>query len=529
MHRRELLTSALLASVATMVLPRAGQAQAGGTALNFVPQSDLTLLDPMQTTGLVTRNHGMMVFDQLYSLDADYNVKPQMADAPQVSEDGLTWTITLREGLTFHDDSPVTAEDAVVSIKRWWSSGDAFGLDLRNATETLEATSERELVFTLKTPFPLLTDALAKPAGICAIMPARLANVPHTQPIAEIIGSGPYRFVADERVTGSQTVYEKFESYRPREGDPPSFTSGPKTVGVDRVVWRAMPDAATAAAALQVGEIDWWEQPTPDLIPLLEQVPDITVEVKDRSGFLPMLRLNHLTAPFDNPGVRRAVLPAIDQAAYMTAVMGRDERFWTDGVGFFHPDSPLASTEGIEALTGPADYDAAKRLLDEAGYDGAPVVMVVPTDLHALNAQSLVAADMFQKMGMQVDFQASDWGTVLQRLASQKPIAEGGWSVFANYVPGVYGILPTLHTYLRGIGTEGTFGWPSSDEIETLRRDYLQAGTPEEQTAIARSIQAQAVIDVPYVPTGHYVQPTAHRNLQGIREGFAMFFDVTKA
>lgn len=529
MKRRDFLKAALLASASTLVPFRAAFGQAKKT-ITFVPQSDLALLDPVQTTGLVTRNHGMMVFDQLYGLDENFQVQPQMVDGHVISDDGLTWTITLREGMTFHDGAPVTAADAAASVKRWMDSGDALGLDLKNATETLEATSDLVLVFKLTAPFPMLADALAKPSGFCAIMPARLAaSTPPKQQVAEIIGSGPFRFVAAERVSGSQAVYEKFEGYKPREGGAPSFTAGPKIAKVDRVVWKTLPDAATASAALQVGEVDWWEQPTPDLIPLLEQFPDIKVAVTDPTGFMPMLRLNHLTPPFDNPAIRRAILPAVDQAAYMTAVMGRDERFWKKDVGFFHPGSPLASAAGAEALFGPADYDAAKRLLDEAGYDGTPVVFVVPTDMHALNSQSLVAADMFQKIGMVVDYQASDWGTVLQRIASQNPIDQGGWSVFANYIPGILGINPAIHSYIRGIGRKGTFGWPTSEEIEALRKRFLAASDPAEQARLAQAIQVQAFQDVPYVPTGLFLQPTAYRGLSGIRSGFSMFYDVEKA
>lgn len=530
MKRRDLLKSgAAVAILAGLGLPRVALAQ-GKTTLTFVPQADLTLLDPIQTTGLVTRNHGMVVFDQLFALDDDFNVLPQMVGEFGVSDDRLTWTMSLREGLLFHDNTPVTAEDVVASIKRWWDSGDAYAHDLKNATATLEATSGDTFVFTLSKPFPLITEALGKPAGICAIMPARLAaNTPPSTAVAELIGSGPYRYVAAERITGSQTVYEKFEGYKPREDGVSSFTAGPKVAMFDRVVWRAMPDAATASAALQVGEVDWWEQPTPDLLPLLEMSPDITIDVKDTSGFLPMLRLNHLTAPFDNPGVRRAVLPAVDQRAYMTAVMGRDERFWSAGVGFFHPGSRLHSTEGLDLLTGPPDYDLAKRMLDEAGYNNEPVILLVATDLHALNSQGLVAADMFQKMGMNVDFQATDWGTVLQRLASKRSIAEGGWSCFPNYIPGLYGHLPTLHTYIRGIGEAGTFGWPTSEGLEALRAEYMAAETPEQQVDIARRIQLQAIEDVAYVPTGHYVQPTAYRGLKNIRNGFAMFYNAERA
>lgn len=527
MRRREFLRHSATALAAGIAAPRLALSQESRT-LTFVPQSDLTILDPVQTTGLVTRNHGLMVFDTLYGVDENFEVQPQMAEGHRIERDGLRWTITLRDGLKFHDGEPVRARDAAASIRRWWSR-DVFGGDLRNATAELSAPDDKTLVFDLKHPFPLLSYALGKPSGICPIIPERLAATPGTQQITEVVGSGPFRFLPGERVVGSQVVYNRFEGYVPRTGGKASFMAGPKIVHVDRVVWRVLPDAATAAAALQVGEVDWWEQPTPDLIPLLQRRRNIAVEVKDTGGYLAMIRLNHLVPPFDNPAIRRAILSAISQADYMTAVMGTDRTYWKDNVGFFLPGSPFANEAGMDVFKGAPNYAKAKEDLVKAGYKGEKIVFVVPTDLHALNSMSLVAEDMFKKIGLNVDYQTSDWGTVLTRLASQRPLDQGGWSAWCNYVPGATTVNPSTHTYLRGIGRAGTFGWPSSDKVESLRGAFLSAQDDRDKTRLVREIQAAAFEDTPYLPLGYFAQPTAYnRRLRNVPVGFAQFYGVAK-
>ncbi len=261
MKRRTVLSSAL-AGAATLAAPRIGRSQAQST-LTFIPQADLANLDPIWSTSDVSRNHGHAVFDTLYGVDSSFAPKPQMAAGATTSADGKLWEVTLRDGLRFHDGSPVLARDAMASLQRW-SKRDSFGGALFAAVDELSAPSDAMLRFRLNRPFALLPDALANASNMAAIMPERLAKTdPYTQ-VTEMVGSGPFRFVADERVSGSRVVYRKFEGYAPRPDGVPSYTSGPKIAHVDRVVWTVVPDPATSAAALGQGEVDWWENPVID-------------------------------------------------------------------------------------------------------------------------------------------------------------------------------------------------------------------------------------------------------------------------
>jgi peptide/nickel transport system substrate-binding protein len=524
MKRRDFLATTAAAAAPLSAPARAQQR----TVVKFVPQADLALLDPVFTTGLVTRNHGFLVFDQLYGLDDDFMPHPQMVEGHVIENDGKTWKLTLREGLRFHDGTPVLARDAVASIDRWMKT-DAFGQSLRAATDEMSAVSDKVIQFRLKKPFPLLPAALAKPSAFCPVMPERLASTPINVQVTEMVGSGPFRYIADERVAGARNVYEKFAGYVPRPSGTPSFAAGPKVVHVDRIEWVTLPDAATAAAALQAGEVDWWEQPQPDLLPLLRRHRDIRVEAKDRGGLMGMIRFNHLLPPFDNAAIRRAFLAGVSQTEYMQAVMGEERSLWNDRCGFFLPGSPMATEAGLEVMTGPRSLDKVKRDLEAAGYKGERVVFVVPTDLPSLNAMSQLAADMFRKVGVNLDYQALDWGTVLPRLNNREGLDRGGWSVWCNYIPGVIATSPATQSYVRGLGRNGPFGWPESARIEALRDEFMDAGTLAEQQRICRDLQMQAWQDVPYIPTGIWMQPFAfRRNITQMLTGFPLFYNIRK-
>jgi peptide/nickel transport system substrate-binding protein len=503
---------------------------AGSRVMRFIPQADLAVLDPVWTTAYVTRNHGMLVFDTLFGQDSAFRPQPQMVEGAQTTSDGKVWTLILRAGLVFHDGAPVLARDCVASIQRW-SKRDAFGQALMAATDELSAPDDKTIQFRLKRPFPLLPVALGKVGvAMLPIMPERLAKTdPFTQ-ITEMVGSGPFRFKADERVAGARVVYERFEGYVPRSSGTPDWTAGPKVAHVDRVEWTVIPDGATALAALQNDETDWWEQPAFDLLPLLRRDSNVVVETLEPTGFPSMLRMNQLFPPFDNPAIRRVLLGAVNQADFMTAVAGTDPAMWKDKVGYFPPGSPLASDAGMTALTGPRDLDRVKRDLLAAGYKGERIVVMIASDFPVLNAMGLVGADMLTKVGMNVDVVETDWGSVVQRRASRNPPDKGGWSVFFTSFTGLDQYTPAGHLGLRGNGTAGWFGWPTAPKLEQLRDEWFLAPDEAAQKAVGVQIQQQAFIDVPYLPLGEFLLVTAHsKALTGVLKGFPIFWNVTKA
>ncbi|PWC26558.1 ABC transporter substrate-binding protein [Teichococcus aestuarii] len=528
MHRRSLLLATGTAAL-SLAMPKVSRSAAGRT-LRHVPHVDLAFLDPHWTTANITRNHGFMVFDTLYGQDENYAAAPQMVEGHVVENDGKLWTLRLREGLLWHDGERVLARDCVASIRRW-AQRDAFGGALMRATDELSAPDDRTIRFRLKKPFPLLPDALGKsPVYMPAMMPERLAKTDAMQQITEIVGSGPFRYKADERLQGSRNIYERFAGYKPRESGTPSGTAGPKVAYFDRVEWTTITDASTAAAAMQSGEQDWWEHANHDLLPVLRRSRSIKVEVVDPAGILSMMRPNHLQPPFDNPEIRRIVMRAIDQESYMQAIVGDDPSMYHTPIGVFCPGTPMASDAGLEPLRGPRNYDKVKADLKAAGYAGEKVVLLVPSDYAVIKPLGDVAADMFSKIGMNVEYVSTDWGTLLQRRTNKGPVEQGGWNCFVTNWNGTDWMTPATHIAMRGTGEAGYAGWSTSPRTEELYEAWYEAPDDAARARICQDIQRQCMTDVPFYPLGQMRQPSAWRNnITGVLGGFAKFWNVRPA
>jgi peptide/nickel transport system substrate-binding protein len=362
-----------------------------------------------------------------------------------------------------------------------------------------------------------------------AMMPERLALTDPATQLVEVVGCGPFRFKADERVAGHRTVYERFEAYQPRETGTPDWTAGPKRVHFDRVVWTVMPDVSTASAALEKGEQDWWETVQTDLLPRLRQKRGITVSVIDPSGAYGMLRLNHLHPPFDNPAIRRALLGAVNQQDIVDVLAGPDAPMARADVGFFCPSSPMASAAGMEALTGARDLVRARRAIAEAGYDGKPVVALARADQSENRRMMEVVADVMRQIGLVVDLQTSDWGTMMQRYFKPEPVSQGGWNCLTFGVAGTDVWDPAINNYLRANGRGARPGWPNSPALEALRDRWLETADAGARQEIAAKIQIQAFEDVPYIPLGVHPFSTAYRSdLRGMLNGLAVFWNVRR-
>jgi len=505
-----LAAAVLLLPLALTGVVCAHAADAEGTTLRFIPQADLRVLDPMWTTATITRDHGYMVYDTLFALDEHFRPQPQMVETWLVSDDKLAYTFTLRDRLRFHDGQPVRAADCIASLQRWMKR-DILGQSLAEAVVEMRAQDDETFAIVLKKPFPLLLHALAKlSGGTPFIMPERIAKTDADTQIKEAIGSGPFKFVASEWEPGHKVVYVKNTDYVPR-AEKPSLAAGGKVVKVDRVEWIYIPDPATAANALQADEVDWWWQVPPDLVPLLEKRSDITVAATDPIGFTGVLRFNQLQPPFDQVKLRQAVLAAIDQGDYMAAVAG-DKRFWRRCYSVYPCATPLASEAGAEALKGTRDIEKAKALVKAAGYNGEPIVLLDASDYPAVHAEALVTADLLKRLGLNVDLETGDWGTVLTRRAKRGPVAEGGWSIFHTSLTGPDTLDPSVHLGLRANGTKAWFGWPSDPKLEALHDRWLQSEDPVQQKAIAAELQEEAFRTIPYIPLGQFAIPTAYRN-----------------
>lgn len=514
----------------TLAAPRLSLA-ADVKTLRFIPQANLANLDPIWTTQYVVRNGSLLIWDMLYGVDDKLQPQPQMCEGHEVDATFKTWTFKLRPGLKWHDGEPVTAKDAVASIKRWMVRDAPMGGPIGKSLDALDVLDDRTFRFRLNKPYPKMLFALGKSSTPALfVMPERIAMTDPYKQITEYVGSGPMRFKKDEWVPGAKAVFEKFQGYVPR-AEKASWLSGGKRMNFERIEWQIVPDSATAAAALQNGEVDWWENPPADLAGLLRRDKDVAVDIADPLGNIGSFRMNHLYPPFNDVRARRAVQIALSQEDYMGAVVGDYPDLWKTLPGFFTPDTPLYTEVGGEPLKGKRDYDAAKKLLAEAGYKGEPIVVLVATDVPITKAQGDVTADLLKRIGMNVDYQALDWGTVGQRRAKKDPPAKGGWNIFHTWHAGADCVNPAPYVALDASGDTAWFGWPKSDLVQKkIAAWYAAPDFPAEKKAIDELNKA-AMDFVVYIPTGFFKGYQAWRkNLSGVAKApFPVFWDVTKA
>ncbi|MFN4090003.1 MAG: ABC transporter substrate-binding protein [Alphaproteobacteria bacterium] len=501
---------------------------AAETVLRVIPHADLKNTDPIWTTAYITRNHGYMVYDTLFALDEELNPQPQMAEGYTVSDDKLTWTITLRDGLKFHDGTPVKAEDAVASLERW-GKRDGMGQKLFEAIESIEASDDKSFSIKLKYAYGLVIDSIGKiSSNVPFIMPKRLAETdPFTQ-VPEIVGSGPFKFEKDQWVPGSKVVYTKFADYVPRS-EPVSAAAGGKVAKVDRIEWLYIPDPNTAMNALISGEVDYYENPPIDLLPILQQAAGVKVERLDPLGSQGMLRMNHLHPPFDNVKARQAVLLSMDQAEYMQAAVGNPE-YWKECHSFYSCGTPYETTVGSEPFA-KKDIAGAKKLLAESGYKGERVVILHMTDIPVTNAATLVTAQNLREVGFNVELQAMDWSTVTSRRAVKEPPEKGGWNIFHTWWIGGDIANPVIHSGLGSGCDRAWFGWPCDETLEEMRTAFAKETDPAKQKEIADAIQKRNYAEVvTHGNFGTFFNPVAYReSVSGmIRSPVQFFWNMEK-
>jgi peptide/nickel transport system substrate-binding protein len=519
MVRLRSLCAAGAVVLGTLAAP-AAQAQ----TLRAVMHSDLKIVDPIWTITYIVRNHGYMVWDTLFALDAKQQVQPQMVERYEVSADGLTWTFTLRDGLKWHDGPPVTSDDCIASLKRW-AARDSMGQQLIAAISTLEAVDAKTFRMLLKEPYGVL-QALAKPSsGVPFIMPKRLAETDPGTQIQEVVGSGPFIFKKDEWRPGERVVYVKNPDYKPR-AEPASWLAGGKVVKVDRVEWVWIPDSQTAVSALLAGEIDYLESVPHDLMPLVKVDVRAKLFTSNPLGLQYDFRWNSLQPPFNNPKVRRAAMYALDQKQVLEAGVG-DSTYYNTCKAMFVCGTPLENATGMEGLT-EGNFERSRALLKEAGYDGTPVKLLHPTDLPILSNPTPVVRSLLEKGGFKVEALPMDWQSLVARRTRKEP---GAWSGFITAWISVDMMNPLTNPLVQASCDKATYGWPCDAEIERLRSAFARTSDQATQKKLASELQARAIEVGTHIQLGQFLQPSAIRGdrLSGIVESpVPVFWGMSK-
>ncbi|SEE14402.1 peptide/nickel transport system substrate-binding protein [Rhizobiales bacterium GAS191] len=518
--------SALALLATSAVAPVAAAAPA--KVLRVAPHADLSLLDPMFASIVITREYALMVYETLFAWDANLQPRPQMVDSWTTSPDGLVWRFNLRDGLRFHSGEPVTTSDVIASLKRWMQR-DIVGQKLGAAAASLDRIDDKTFEIKLKQPVGYMLFALGSGIGqIPAIMRAKDLEGDPAKPVTTAIGSGPFMLNKAETVSGSRVVFDRNTDYVPRQ-EPASGLAGGRVAKVDRVEWKFIPDPATAAAALQNGEVDIWEQPTLDLVALITRNPQVKVKPLSKLSNQAMLRPNSLYPPFNDPRARLALAYLTDQADVLAGGFG-DEKWWKNCASFFICGGPFGTQSGTDAF-GKPNIELAKKLLAEAGYKGEKLVMMSSKDIAPIGQMAEVVADELAKAGVNVDLIWSDWGSVTTRQINRGPPAQGGWNLFVTTASG-----PTMHSPLTNIGTnmscdqKNFAGWPCDDEAEKLRQAFLDAPDDASRQGAVEALHKRLAEMQPYRVLGQYDQPIAFRsNVTGLLESpVVVYWNVEK-
>ena len=530
MRRRSFtLLAAVAATLAALgpAGPAAAQPAPSGT-LRIVLQNPLASLDPVVSTAAFIRNHGFLVYDQLFALDSRGEARPQMVERHEVSADGMTHRFTLREGLAFHDGQPVRAADAVASIRRW-GQRDIAGRALLSATAAMEVVDERSFTIRLSRPFGLVTEVLARPtASALFVMPERIASTPANVVFTDATGSGPFIFRAQDFLPGERAVYLRNPAYRPRPEAADGLAGG-KVALLERIEWLGISDPATAAAALQSGEIDFLEAPTPDVLPTLRRNRNIRTFALNPVGSMVWLRPNHAIPPFNHPAARRALLHLVNQQENLQAIGVAPSEQVPYCPAYFLCGTPLESSAGAEGLR-EIDLERARALLREAGYNGERVVFLNATDAPVNNAVTLTMAENMRRAGLNMDVVAMDWATLSQRRNRREGVEQGGWNLFVTVANVLDAQNPLVNVYLGSPCEGGLAGWPCDEELERLRRAWWEEADPAKRRQLLEAVHARAYVALPYINGGQFRVLAAHRaNIEGLRPTIIpVFWGVTK-
>jgi peptide/nickel transport system substrate-binding protein len=498
---------------------RGARAQGVGKIVKVIPEVDLKILDPIWTTATITTTHGWLVYDTLFAMDGKLKVQPQMVEKYELDDDGLTWHFKLRDGLGWHDGTPVTAKDCVASIRRWAARFGEAKI-MMDRTERLDAIDDKSFVLKLEEPFGPVLETLGNTSQVCFMMRSKEAELdPFTQ-VKDVVGSGPFIFLPDEWRPGASVAYRKNPDYKPRS-EPASGYAGGKVVHVDRVEWTIIPDSGVCANALIAGEMDYWTNVAADNVAQLKAAENMTVMPLDPLGWQLHVRMNALAKPFDNPKTRQGLQMLVEsrQEAYLTATgfTGDLGKVCLAPFACGSPNETMVGTDRFKKY----DPDKIKALFKEGGYNGEPLVVMDPSDQPHLHLVAQVLGEHMKEIGLNADIQTMDWASLVSRRAIKAPPSQdrGGWHVFPTAWPSSSMSDPIVNAPIdSSCDQKNWFGWPCDEEMQKLRLGYLAAKNAEERHKAIEAIQLRFFEEAPYAYAGQYYPPFGWRKdrLKGV-------------
>ena len=464
----------------------------GGT-LRVVAQGSFSSLDPLPLPAVISVHTSVHVYEHLFAWDFNLNPQPQLVDTWGISGDNMTYTFTLRDGITFHNGDPVTSDDVIASINRWLPAP-----SVKNTAGFIsEAVKVDDLTFVinLNEPFGGLVIGLGTSPHLSPqIWPEDIANsAPFSEPITEWIGTGPYEFETWE--PGNKLSIVRYDGFISRP-EPENFLAGGKRAYLDRIEWVEIPNDETKYAGLETGQWDIVDGISLDFASRIRDNNDIGLVVT-KPGNQSEVWAKGSFAPTDNKLVRQAILAAVD-AESMMASLG-DPELWILCSSVFFCGTPWESTVS-EELYNQNNPERAAELLDQAGYAGETIVILNSSDHPQLNPLGIVLKPSLEAAGMTVEMPGMDLATVISRLGAND------WNLFTNFCPASTCAQPDISP-VNNL-SETLWGWPGYPDLVA---EFIRAPNLDAKKAVVDRMQAAAYEDAYNIVLGQFFPMLPHQ------------------
>ena len=468
-------------------------------------------LDTHTTTATIAYQIAWHVMETLYTYDRQYQPIPFLAEGHTVTDGGRRHTVTLRKGVKFHNGKELAAADAAASILRWGRLS-TTGKTMFKTIEAVEAKDPHTLVIHLKEPSGSLLYALASP--YLAIHPKSVLDAAGDQPVKDLIGTGPFRFV--EHRPDRHIRVARFKEYGARP-EPTDGHGGRRTAHVDEIHFLPVPEVSVRVAGVESGDYHFAQTVKQDQYDRLKTNPKLELFIVKPSSWITAAP-NHKQGLMANRKVRQALQAVLDMEPVMMAAIGHKAFFRIDGALYF-PEHGLFHTQ-----TGVTGYnlknkDRARALLKEAGYAGQPVRWITTKEYEYMYNSALIARQQMEEVGFKVDLQVLDWATVVQR--RNKPEL---WDLFTTGI--TFTPDPALTSNLQCDWP----GWWCLEEKERLLAELIRENDPKKRRVLIERIQAVFYEDVGRIKMGDLFTLYATRDLKGFQGNpFLHFWNVALA
>ncbi|MCW4114933.1 ABC transporter substrate-binding protein [Aurantimonas sp. MSK8Z-1] len=475
------LSLVLAAALASAALPATAN-----EVINVAIIGEPDTLDPMVSTKDVVSIVTQHVVETLYTFDSSWAVAPLLAeDLPTIADDGKTYDIKLREGISFSDGSAMDSADVVASLQRWLKVA-SRGKVVADKVESVTAKGMYEIEIKMSSPYAPLLSLLAFSNSAAAIYPEEILPQGDGQ-IADVVGTGPYKY--GEHVPDQYLQLVRFDGFVPRD-EPANGGSGKRGQVPDEIRFVPVPDPNTRVEGLLSGQFDFADSLPAESYDRVASSDKAKPVLLEPFGW-PIWAINHKAGLLSNQKIRQALLTALPFDDMLFAAFGNDKFFKVDGA--MYPQGWAWNTDAGTELYDQNDPDKAGELLEEAGYDGTPLRILTSRQYEFHYKMAEVAKQALEAAGFKVQMDVVDWATLGQRRDDPSL-----WDIYISHSP----FLPEPALTDMWFASSRV-GW-SEPEKDKLADAFVSETDPEKRKAIFAELQKKNYEDVGFIKVGNF-------------------------